>query len=287
MRHQRYFVLLAVIVEMLVLFLPGGSISSGSGMVSSIRTAYIRTVMPDSGMVSISGAPLSASDVDKDIVVYDGPSYNGYRKNVFTGCIHAVTDARRLQLGFWSGERCVAASYPGPAVTTSTRPIIYGTDDTAALQSEVNALRAGRRLIIRETLLIRDTIVFKNKTGGEFGGVGAGGQVVSPPFAGSNIVWAGPARKPMFKFQNSGGMFVHDLHFVGNSNPRNRPSAFIDIAQTIRVAIPNQFAGISNIVGGALDNPAGGIWDNVDNGIYLARSGLYRCGTQIYQYTSL
>jgi hypothetical protein len=281
MRYRRLFLLaLIIMVQAVVQFGLGRSILSNRGLAdafpthprhgltSDIRTAYIIPGGSSSGSVSIFGALLSARDVNKDILVYDAAPFGGYRRNVFSGCIQSVSNAKTVGLGTWSGGACVATGFSGLGVRGSAWPIIYGMDDTAALQSEVDALGANQRLILRETHLIHDTVVFKNKTGGEFGGVTANGQVRSLPFTGSNLVWVGPARKPMFKFENSGGMYIHDLHFVGNSNPWNRPSAFIDIAQTIRVPIPNRFAGISNMAGGAWDNPPGG-WDNVDNGIYI------------------
>lgn len=286
MRYRRLLLLAAIVtIGVLIQFGRAGSILPHHGLadafpgdgtsltrlrhrqISNVRTAYIIRPSPNSRTVSISGVSLSASDANKDILVYDATPYYGYRKNVFSGCIQSVSSATTVQLGTWSGGVCVATPYPGPAATGAL-PIIYGTDGTAALQSKVNTLGAGQRTIIRETLLIHDTIVFKNKVGGELGGITANGQVRTFPFSGSNIVWVGPARKPMFRLENTGGMYIHDLHLVGNSNPRNRPSAFVDIAQTVRVP-PNKFAGISNMAGGAWDNPGGGVWDNVDNGIYI------------------
>jgi hypothetical protein len=114
-------------------------------------------------------------------------------------------------------------------------------------------------------VVIRDTIVFRNKSGGEFGGITMNGQVRQVPFSGSNIVWAGPAGKPMLRFENTGGMYIHDLHLVGNSNPRNRPSAFIALGQRSPGLPPNRFFGISAMSGSALD----GVFDSVDNGVYL------------------
>src|SRR5260370_18726929 len=168
-----------------------------------------------------------------------------------------MSNPKTIRLGTWWGGFCTATPYPGAAFTAWVRQIIYGSDETAAAQSVVNALGLNQRAIIRETHLIRDTIVFRNKTGGEFGGITGNGQVRALPFSGSNIVWAGPGRKPMFRFENTGGMYIHDLHFVGNSNPRNRPSALIDIAQTIRMAIADKFVGISNMASGCLYDPTG------------------------------
>jgi hypothetical protein len=69
----------------------------------------------------------------------------------------------------------------------------------------------------------------------------------------------------MFKFENTRGMYFHDLHLLGNSYPRSRPSAFIDIAEPIGNPYPNRFQSISNMYGTALDSP----FDSTDNGIYI------------------
>jgi len=227
------------------------------------RTLVSRTAN-GSTQASVLGQ-LSSADIGKDLLVYAAawPSTPGYRPNVFTGCIQNVS-GRTMRLGVWQGGACVPASTVDAAVASGSTAI-YGHDDTAALQAAVNALSTGNALFLDKTILIRDTIVFRNKSGGEFRGVGMNGQVRQIPFAGSNIVWAGPAGKPMLKFENSAGMYIHDLHLVGNSYPRSRPSALIDIAQSAGNGSPNRFHGISNMYGSALDSP----FDTVDSGVSI------------------
>jgi len=229
-------------------------------------TAYINKGTTGAPDISVAGR-FSAADIAKDILVYAplSPSTPGYKPNIFTGCIQHVSGAGTIRLGVWRGKTCLPASYPGQTVTSAYPTFIYGHDSTEALQAAVDTLEPGKQLVLDGTVIIHDTITFRNKTGGEFRGITMNGQVRQVPFTGSNIVWAGPAGKPMFRFENTGGMYIHDLHFVGNSYPQSRPSALIDIGQSAGALPANRFQGISNMYGSAFDSA----FDTADNGIYI------------------
>jgi hypothetical protein len=241
------------------------------GARSDAALAYIAGASNGSPIISASGR-FSLADTGKDVLVYAGssPSTPGYRPNIFTGCIQTVIGPGTIRLGVWRGKVCTPTPYLPGTLTNIRAPFLYGHDGTEALQAAINDLDAGRGLLLDRTLFIHDTIVFRNKAGGEFSGITMNGQIRQAPYTGSNIVWAGPAGRPMFRFENSGGMYIHDLHFLGNSNPNSRPSALIDIAGSADGLPANRFQGISNMYAGSPD----GIFDTADNGVYVERNAL-------------
>lgn len=176
----------------------------------------------------------SSADVGKDVIIYyrgNGPTKRFMKGNVWTGCIGRVNSPSAIAIGSWVGNSCVpgAASL---AASTDTYVILYGTDNTAALQSAVD--HGGDNILdLKGSVMIKDSILFYHKTG-RFEGLGPEGDLTAPTPSGSNIIWAGPARIPMFKLRADVLMTITNVHLVGNGNPAHRPSAFFDLAQELK-----------------------------------------------------
>ncbi|HEV3113712.1 MAG TPA: hypothetical protein VGY99_24765 [Candidatus Binataceae bacterium] len=216
-----------------------------------------------------SATVFSSADVGKDIIVYsrgNGPMKRMTRGNVWTGCIGHVDTPAIIAIGSWVGNSCVPSTSSFPALTDMYF-ILYGTDNTAALQSAIE--HGGNDILdLKGSVMIKNSILFFHKTG-KFEGMGPEGNLTTATPSGSNIIWAGPAGIPMIKLRADVLMTITNVHLVGNGNPAHRPSAFFDLAQEMRppyagLTSMDSFINISN-------DPAGqpGQGPFADTGVYF------------------
>jgi len=192
------------------------------------------TIAGGSKFSARSNAAFAPADAGKDLIIYyrgNGPIKRFFRGNVWTGCISRVESPTVITFGSWAGSSCVQSGTNLPA-SADSYTILYGTDDTAALQGAID--RGGNGILdLTGSVMIKGTLLFYDKTG-RFEGLGPRGDVTTRPPSGSNIIWAGPAGLPMVMLRNDTAMTLINLHFVGNGNPAHRPGAFLDLVQPLK-----------------------------------------------------
>lgn len=116
------------------------------------------------------------------------------------------------------------------STTVSGGKIIYGTNDTAAFQSAIDADSDltvsglyGGQVYFDGSAIINASLVIKNKSI-DFGGNGWGALSTdtSTPSTtpGAGLIWAGVADLPMIDVDRCLGSYIHDFRLFGNSSAK-------------------------------------------------------------------
>lgn len=230
---------------------------------------------------------LSAGKVDENVLIFNGKSLGikGDRQQIKTGSMTSGgTTVTKTGVSFVTGDvgktilvagagvagatlRTTIAAYisstqvtvaAAASTTVSSAWVIWGTDDTGALQAAVDTMtsggvspvRSGELLIPKGSrCMITGTVYFRKWAGALKGaGICDWATGYSAGAYGSMLVWDGPSGSPMLQFEGVKFPRIENLGIIGSVLADCRPSALIRL-QTLSGLITEQVTIENCVVG--------------------------------------